>query len=165
MEQKLSKVEELELENKCLSKRLKHLLQSKLISLFDEVERNTQNYKLAINILDKEFEKINGYYNLAFGEGEKNNKGVNMIKIIDEVNLFVLINSYGFTLRKEDNYLVKKVYLNNADDDKNFYQINPVTRIIELTRLDGELDDTLFELTKDGLVEKVVDNKWIQDIT
>lgn len=88
-----------------------------------------------------------------------------MIKIIDEVNLFVLINSYGFTLRKEDNYLVKKVYLNNADDDKNFYQINPVTRIIELTRLDGELDDTLFELTKDGLVEKVVDNKWIQDIT
>lgn len=71
MEQKLSKVEELELENKCLSKRLKHLLQSKLISLFDEVERNTQNYKLDINILDKEFEKISGYYNLALGEGEK----------------------------------------------------------------------------------------------
>lgn len=88
-----------------------------------------------------------------------------MLKIIDEINLLAIINNYGFKLREEDNYLVKKVYLNNAADDKNFYQINPVTRIIELTRLDGELDDTLFELIRDRLVERVSDNKWIQDIT
>ena len=88
-----------------------------------------------------------------------------MLKIIDEINLLAIINNYGFKLRAEDNYLVKKVYLKDANDGKNFYQINPITRIIELTRFDGPLDDTLFELTKDGLVEKVVDNKWIQDIT
>lgn len=51
--------------------------------------------------------------------------------------------------------MVKKVYLNNDNDDKNFYEINPITRIIELTRLDGELDDTLYDLIKDGLVEKI----------
>lgn len=46
-----------------------------------------------------------------------------MLKIIDEINLLAIINNYGFKLREEDNYLVKKVYLNNAADDKNFYQI------------------------------------------
>ena len=77
-----------------------------------------------------------------------------MLKIKDEIPLRILL-SYDFVWRKDDNYIVKKVYLKNADDDKNFYQINPITRIIELTRLDGELDNTLYDLINDGLVEKV----------
>ena len=77
-----------------------------------------------------------------------------MLKIKNYIDLRILLN-YGFEIREEDNYLVKKVYLKNDNDDKNFYQINPITRIIELTRLDGELDDTLYDLIKDDLVEKV----------
>lgn len=77
-----------------------------------------------------------------------------MLKIRDDVDLKEL-EKYKFKLRTNDNYMVKKVYLNNDNDDKNFYQINPITRVIELTRLDGELDDTLYDLIKDGLVEKV----------
>lgn len=81
MEQKLSKVEDLELENKCLSKRLKHLTQSKLICLFDEVDRNTQSYKLNINDLDKKYEELRNCYNSVFGESQinlKNDKGDKM---------------------------------------------------------------------------------------
>ena len=52
-----------------------------------------------------------------------------MLKIKDNVDLMRLY-CYGFVLRKEDNCMVKKVYLNNDNDDKNFYQINPITRII-----------------------------------
>lgn len=77
-----------------------------------------------------------------------------MLKIKEGIPLRVLL-SYGFVWRKEDNYMVKKVYLENDEDDKNFYQINPITRIIELKRLDNELDDTLYDLIKDGIVEKV----------
>lgn len=50
---------------------------------------------------------------------------------------------------------VKKVYLNNDNDDKNFYRISKKSRKIELKRLDGELDDTLYDLIQAGLVEKV----------
>lgn len=81
MEQKLSKVEELKLENKCLSKRLKHLFQSNLICLYDEVNPKTKSYKLNINDLDKKYEKLINCYNLVFGEGTinlKNDKGVEM---------------------------------------------------------------------------------------
>ena len=77
-----------------------------------------------------------------------------MLKIKDDINLRYLVK-YGFIWRTNDNYMVKKVYLKNDNDDKNFYQINPITKIIELTRLDGELDGTLYDLIKDGLVEKV----------
>lgn len=52
---------------------------------------------------------------------------------------------------------MKKVYLCNENDDKNFYHILKETREIELTRLDGELDDTLYDLIQAGLVEKVKD--------
>ena len=77
-----------------------------------------------------------------------------MLKIKNNVDLKEL-GKYGFVIRTEDNCLVKKVYLGNVNDDKNFYQINPITRIIELKRLDNELDDTLYDLIKADLVEKV----------
>lgn len=77
-----------------------------------------------------------------------------MLKIKDNVDLKKLWD-YGFVWRTSDNYMVKKVYLNNDTDDKNFYQINPITRVIELTRLDGALDDTLYDLIKADLVEKI----------
>ena len=76
-----------------------------------------------------------------------------MLKIKNNVDLKEL-EKFGFT-KREDGYWVKKVYLGNADDDKNFYQISEETRKIELTRLDGELDDTLYDLIQAGLVEKV----------
>lgn len=77
-----------------------------------------------------------------------------MLKIKNYLDLREL-EHYGFVWRTDDNYMVKKVYLNNDNDDKNFYQINPITRVIELTRLDGELDNTLYDLITDELVEKV----------
>ena len=77
-----------------------------------------------------------------------------MLKIKEGISLLVLEN-YGFKWRTDDNYMVKKVHLGNDNDDKNFYQINPITRKIEFKRLDDELDDTLYDLIKDGLVEKV----------
>lgn len=81
-----------------------------------------------------------------------------MLKIKDFVNLKEL-EKFGFVTSIKYNPLsyVKKVYLNNADDDKNFYKISKNSRKIELTRLDGELDDTLFDLIQAGLVEKVDD--------
>jgi hypothetical protein len=80
-----------------------------------------------------------------------------MLKIKDEVSLEEL-EKFGFkkSLYYEDDY-VKKVYLKNEDDDKNFYRINNKTREIRLTRLDGKLDATLYDLIQAGLVEKVED--------
>ena len=77
-----------------------------------------------------------------------------MLKIKDNIDFAELYN-YGFKFRAEDNHMVKKVYLNNDNDDKNFYKISMATRIIELSRLDGELDNTLFDLIKADLVEEV----------
>ena len=79
-----------------------------------------------------------------------------MLKIKGYIDLLIL-QEYGFKVREIDNYLVKKVYVGNESDDKLFYEINPLSRIIEITRLDGDLDDTLYDLIKDDLVEKVND--------
>ena len=79
-----------------------------------------------------------------------------MLKIKDDVELEKL-KDFGFVTSITYNPLsyVKKVYLNNENDDKNFYRISKSSRKIELTRLDGELDDTLYDLMQAGLVEKV----------
>ena len=76
-----------------------------------------------------------------------------MLKIKDNVDLRELM-MFRF-IKREDNCWVKKVYLGNADDDKNFYEISEEDRIIQLTRLDGQLDTTLYDLIKADLVEKV----------
>ena len=79
-----------------------------------------------------------------------------MLKIKDYVDLEKL-KDFGFVTSITYNPLsyVKKVYLNNENDDKNFYRISKSSRKIELTRLDGELDDTLYDLIEAGLVEKI----------
>ena len=79
-----------------------------------------------------------------------------MLKIKDDVDLEKL-KDFGFVTSITYNPLsyVKKVYLNNENDDKNFYRISKSSRKIELTRLDGELDDTLYDLIQAGLVEKI----------
>ena len=79
-----------------------------------------------------------------------------MLKIKDDVNLEKL-KDFGFVTYITYNPLsyVKKVYLNNENDDKNFYRISKSSRKIELTRLDGELDDTLYDLIQAGIVEKI----------
>lgn len=76
-----------------------------------------------------------------------------MLKIKDSVDLKEL-EKFGFH-KREDNCWVLKVYLANVDDDKNFYEIAEKDRVIKLTRLDGELDNTLYDLITAGLVEKV----------
>lgn len=76
-----------------------------------------------------------------------------MLKIKDEVDLKEL-EKFGF-LDRDDTTYVKKVYLHNDADDKNFYVIDKKSRIIDLARLDGELDDTLYDLIQAGLVQKV----------
>lgn len=67
------------------------------------------------------------------------------------------LENFGFVTSLTYNPLsyVKKVYLNNENDDKNFYRISKSSRKIELTRLDGELDDTLYDLIQANMVEKV----------
>lgn len=82
-----------------------------------------------------------------------------MLKIKKYVDLKDL-EKFGFkkSLYYEDDY-VKKVYLSNADDDKNFYRINSKTREIRLTRIDGELDSTIYDLVKADVVEKVEELK------
>ena len=78
-----------------------------------------------------------------------------MLKIKDDVELEKL-KEFGFTTNKYYPLsYVKKVYLRNENDDKNFYHINKKSRKIKLTRLDGELDNTLYDLIKADLVEKV----------
>lgn len=75
-----------------------------------------------------------------------------MLKIKDNVDLEELKK---FKFKTYANGYYKKVYLKNDNDDKNFYEISKHDRIIELTRLDGELDDTLYDLIKADIVEKV----------
>ena len=74
----------------------------------------------------------------------------NLIYISENMDL-KLLKSLGFQLRKDGHY-VKKVYLCNENDDKNFYDIDPKTRILKLTRLDGDLDDTIINLVKGGFI-------------
>ncbi len=77
-----------------------------------------------------------------------------MLKIKDDVDLKEL-EKFGFELNYFFKECRKKVYLENDDDDKNFYVIDFITREIDLKRLDGKLDDTLYDLIQAGLVEKV----------
>lgn len=74
-----------------------------------------------------------------------------MLKIKDDVDLGEL-EKFGF--EKFPNGYFKKAYLINDNDDKVCYSINN-KRIIKITRLDGELDNTLYDLIQAGLVEKV----------
>lgn len=74
-----------------------------------------------------------------------------MLKIREDFNIKEL-EKYGFTYYP--NGYFKKVYLANDDDDRVCYRINPVDRIIRITRLDGELDDTLYDLIKADIVVK-----------
>ena len=67
--------------------------------------------------------------------------------------LMSLLLNIDFKIRKEDGFYVKKIYLCNDEDDKNFYEIDPNTRIVHLTRLDGQLDDTIITLYKIGAIE------------
>ena len=78
-----------------------------------------------------------------------------MLKIKDSVDLEKL-KDFGFVTSITYNPLsyVKKVYLNNENDDKNFYRISKNSRKIELTRLDGELDDTLYDLIQARISRK-----------
>lgn len=80
-----------------------------------------------------------------------------MLKIKDDVDLKEL-KKFGFeyVFGEPFDFCYKKVYLRNDDDDKNFYKIvDNKYREIQLTRLDGQLDDTLYDLIQAGLVEKV----------
>ena len=82
-----------------------------------------------------------------------------MLKIKDNVDLkelkkfgFKNIRNYGYTAYRIAYF--KKVYLRNDNDDRVCYEIGK-DKIIKITRLDGELDNTLYDLIKADLVEKV----------
>lgn len=81
-----------------------------------------------------------------------------MLKIRDNVDLKEL-EKFGFkyiedSLTKKP-YYFKKTYLENDDDDRICYHIEVNTRKIIISRLDGDLDNTLYDLIKANLVEKV----------
>ena len=77
-----------------------------------------------------------------------------MLKIKDNVDLKEL-EKFGFQYVSSEyyDYYWKKVYLNNDMDDRIIYKILDDGEI-QIVRLDGELDDTLYDLIKANLVEK-----------
>lgn len=83
-----------------------------------------------------------------------------MLKIKDNVDLKILEKKYGFKYMNypSPNELYrKKVYLEDDNDSRILYSINEYgDRIIQILRFDANyLDDTLYDLIQDGLVEKV----------
>lgn len=81
-----------------------------------------------------------------------------MLKIKDNVDLKEL-EKFGFQYVSSEyyDYYWKKVYLGNDMDDRIIYKILDDGEI-QIIRLDGELDDTLYDLIKADLVEKVDEN-------
>lgn len=81
-----------------------------------------------------------------------------MLKIKDNVDLKEL-EKFGFKyiedLLTKAPYYFKKTYLKNDDDDRICYHVEVNTRKIIISRLDGDLDNTLYDLIKADLVEKV----------
>lgn len=74
-----------------------------------------------------------------------------MLRIKKDVDLKEL-EKFGF--KEFPNGFFKKVYLTNDDDDRVCYRIKE-DREIRITRLDGQLDSTLYDLIQANLVEKV----------
>lgn len=72
------------------------------------------------------------------------------MKIKNKVDLDIL-KSMDF--KEQEDCWFKKVYMKNDNDDRVCYRISKLDRIIHITRLDGEIDDTLFRLFKLNLVE------------
>lgn len=89
---------------------------------------------------------------INYGMSEEISSKPELIYIKEDFDLSFLLN-LDFKVRPEDGFYVKKIYLCNDDDDKNFYEIDPNTRIVQLTRLDGQLDDTIIKLYKMGAIE------------
>lgn len=87
------------------------------------------------------------------------------MKIKDDVDLwkltkppfnFVFVVDYMLSTSEYNaNFYCKKVYTGNENDDKTFYSIKEYDRIIRIPRLDGALDDTLYTLIANDLVEVV----------
>lgn len=86
--------------------------------------------------------------------------GLHQFELIDDTRTlkvkkfadYSFLTSLGFELRKKDNHYVKKVYLNNDNDDRNFYDINPQTRELKVD-IQSYLDNTLLSLCKGGILE------------
>lgn len=76
---------------------------------------------------------------------------IKRIKIKNDVNLDIL-EDFGF--KKSNGCWFKKVYMANDNDDRVCYRIDTSDRIINITRLDGELDNTLYKLFSSNLVEE-----------
>jgi len=74
-----------------------------------------------------------------------------MLKIKENVDLKEL-EKFGF--KEFPNGFFKKSYLANNDDDRVCYRIKE-DREVRITRLDGQLDDTLYDLIQASLVEKL----------
>lgn len=87
-----------------------------------------------------------------------------MLKIKDNVDL-ELLKDYEFKLvisQRFEHYYFKKVYCNDENDGRIFYTIYERTNEEFTSRAiyidscgDSRLDSTLYDLIKDGLVEKV----------
>lgn len=77
------------------------------------------------------------------------------MKIRSKVNLERLID-FGFEkIVYSDNNICwfKKVYMANDNDDRVCYRIDSMNRILQISRLDGELDNTLLQLFEANLIE------------
>lgn len=65
---------------------------------------------------------------------------------------YQFLTSLGFQLRERDGHYVKKVYLNNDNDDKNFYDINPQTCEMRVD-IEHYFDNTILSLCLGGILE------------
>lgn len=87
-----------------------------------------------------------------------------MLKIKDNVDIKEL-EKYGFRIlinKAIGNYYFKKAYCNDENDSRLFYTICERTSDMFMKRIiyidstgDSRLDNTLYDLIQDGLVEKV----------
>lgn len=74
------------------------------------------------------------------------------IKLRSKVDLNKL-KDFDFKYLEDEHCWFKKVYMCNDNDDRVCYRIDEADRIIQITRLDGELDATLYDLISNNLTE------------
>lgn len=77
------------------------------------------------------------------------------MKLRDKVD-FNKLADFGFekiTYSDDNICWFKKVYMSNDNDDRVCYRIQENNRIVQITRLDGELDSTLLQLFEANLIE------------
>lgn len=77
---------------------------------------------------------------------------VQKIKLQNKINIQSLIDDMGF-IPKDNFKLCKKVYCKDGDDNKNFYELNLLTRELTISLQSNWLDRTIYDLIINDFME------------